>query len=81
SGDTLQIDDGALYTSLHRLEKRGLLEAEWGMSESRRRAKFYRLTAEGVRRLTQETMSWGRYASAVFRVLGTPLPDEGARRT
>jgi transcriptional regulator len=71
SAEALQVDDGALYTSLHRLERRGLLEAEWGMSESRRRAKYYRLTREGAKHLAHETRSWGRYAAAVFRVLGT----------
>lgn len=76
SAETLQIDDGALYTSLHRLEKRGLLAAEWGMSDSNRRAKYYHLTPEGVRRLADETRSWGRYASAVFRVLGTGMEAE-----
>lgn len=77
SGETLQIDDGALYTSLHRLEKRGLLAAEWGVSDSNRRAKYYSLTGDGVRRLEEETRSWGRYASAVFRVLGTRLDAAG----
>ena len=71
SEETLQVDDGALYTSLHRLEKKGLLSAEWGMSDSNRKAKFYRLTAEGTRRLDEESRSWSRYAAAVFRVLGT----------
>lgn len=70
SGDALQIDDGALYTALHRLENQGLLSAEWGMSSSRRKAKYYSLTSDGVRRLENETHSWTRYASAVFRVLG-----------
>ena len=78
SGDTLQIDDGALYTSLHRLEKQGLLGAEWGMSESKRRAKYYHLTRDGIRRLEEETRSWGRYAAAVFRVLGTSFETGGA---
>jgi len=78
SADALHIDDGALYTSLHRLEKRGHLASEWGMSDSNRRAKFYRLTPDGVRRLADETHSWSQYASAVFRVLGTRLePGQG----
>lgn len=70
SGDRLHIEDGALYTALHRLQKRGLLAADWGVSESNRRAKFYRLNAEGARRLEEESRAWSRYAAAVFSVLG-----------
>lgn len=72
SGEALRVEDGALYTSLHRLEKRGLLSAEWGMSESNRRAKYYRLTRDGARQLARESEDWTRYAAAVFNVLGLP---------
>lgn len=78
SAETLQIEDGALYTSLHRLEKRGLLGAEWGVSDSNRRAKYYRLTPEGTRRLDEESRAWTRYAAAVFRVLGPRAATAGS---
>lgn len=64
-----EIDDGALYQALHRMEERGWLESEWGHAENGRRARFYRLTADGRRRLAVETDSWLRYAAAVFKVL------------
>jgi len=67
---TLEIEDGALYTSLHRLEKRGLLESSWGTSENNRRAKYYALTENGTRELTGATRDWTRYAEAVSKVLG-----------
>lgn len=66
---TLVVEDGALYTALHRLEKRGLLESEWGATEGNRRAKFYALTAEGRAQLGAEARSWARYAEAIFKVL------------
>jgi transcriptional regulator len=65
----LGIEDAALYQALHRLERSGWIEAEWGLSENNRRAKFYQLTAEGRRQLRQETATWRRYAEAVFKVL------------
>ena len=67
--EALTIEEGALYPALHRLERRGLLEAEWDLTENNRQAKFYRLTAEGRRRLRAETASWVRFAEAVGRVL------------
>ena len=66
---TIEIEDGALYTSLHRLEKRGLLESTWGVSETNRRAKYYALTETGRAQLHAETQTWTRYAEAVFKVL------------
>lgn len=68
--ETLQIEDGALYTALHRMEKRRWLESRWGLSESKRRAKFYRLTASGWRRLEKGSTSWETYAEAVAKILG-----------
>ena len=65
----LGIEDAALYQALHRLERNGWIEAEWGLSENNRRAKFYQLTAEGRKQLRQETATWRRYADAVFKVL------------
>lgn len=69
SHDVLQVDEGALYPALHRLELRGLLAAEWGASENNRRAKFYRLTAAGRKHLQSERERWTRLASAVGFVL------------
>lgn len=66
---TLQVEDGALYTSLHRLEKRGFLHGEWSISEKGRRAKYYALSSEGQRQLESERRSWTEYAEAVFKVL------------
>ena len=69
TSDRLQIEEGALYTALHRMEKRGWLEAEWGVSENNRRAKYYELTARGKKQLRDETTAWNDYAAAVSRVL------------
>ena len=66
---TLEIEDGALYTSLHRMQKRGWLEAEWGVSENNRRAKYYALSADGREELARAEGDWSRYAEAVFKVL------------
>ena len=71
TGDTLQIEEGALYTALHRLEKRGMVESEWGLSENNRKAKFYQLTPLGRKQLRAKTALWERYAAAVFTVLRT----------
>ena len=67
--ETLQIEDGALYNALHRMEKRRWLESRWGLSENNRRAKFYRLTATGHRQLQASTSAWNAYADAVSKVL------------
>jgi PadR family transcriptional regulator PadR len=69
SGDALQIEDGALYTALHRMEKRGWLESRWGMSERKRRAKYYQLTRSGRRALASRSRTWARYAEAVGAIL------------
>jgi PadR family transcriptional regulator, regulatory protein PadR len=68
----LAIEDGALYTALHRMEKRGLLSAEWGVSENNRKAKYYGLTRKGRRRLESERTAWLRYAEAVYKVVTPP---------
>src|SRR3954464_8172389 len=67
--DALVVEEGALYTALHRLEKRGLVESEWGLSENNRRAKFYQLTTAGRHELRARSTSWARYADAVSKVL------------
>ena len=71
TADELQIEEGALYTALHRMEKRGWVESEWGLSENNRRARFYQLTTLGRRQLRTKTALWTRYAHAVFAVLQT----------
>jgi PadR family transcriptional regulator, regulatory protein PadR len=75
SDGSLAVIDGALYTSLHRMDERGWVESEWGISAKGKRAKFYRLTAAGRRALRTETDGWNQYVAAVARVLsGAPLP-------
>jgi PadR family transcriptional regulator PadR len=69
SQDVLQVNQGSLYPALHRLEHRGWIEAEWDVSELGRRAKFYRLTASGRRRLAVEAREWERMTTAIGRVL------------
>jgi transcriptional regulator len=69
SGGSLAVDDSALYQSLHRLEGRGYVEAEWGVTENNRRARYYRLTAGGRRQLRAETDTWLRYTESVTAVL------------
>jgi transcriptional regulator len=69
TGDVLQIEEGALYPALHRLELKGLIESEWGLSENNRKAKYYQLTPRGRAHLRAETTFWRRYAEAVFTVL------------
>ena len=75
SDGELELQDSALYQALHRIEKSGWIEAEWGISDKGRRAKYYRLTAEGERQLEREKGFWNRYAAAVFNVL-RPMADE-----
>jgi transcriptional regulator len=65
----IEIEDAPLYKSLHRLEKAGHVEAEWGLSENTRRARYYQLTSAGRRALKAEETAWRRYAEAVFKVL------------
>jgi PadR family transcriptional regulator, regulatory protein PadR len=65
----LNIEDAALYQALHRLDRQGLVDAEWGPSENNRRARYYTLTAAGRKRLREETGNWRRYSRAVDAVL------------
>ncbi len=69
SQQALKVEEGALYPALHRLELRGLLNAEWGASENNRRAKFYRLTTQGRKRLEAESQRWARLSAAVAFVM------------
>jgi PadR family transcriptional regulator, regulatory protein PadR len=63
------VEEGSLYPALYRMERRGLIEAEWGTSELGRKAKFYRITAKGKRQLAADTAEWSRFATAVSKVL------------
>ena len=65
----LAVEDAALYQALHRLESRGLLVSEWGVSDNNRRAKYYEITRKGRNWLAEESSTWQRYARAVFSVL------------
>ena len=67
----VEVEDGSLYPALYRMEKKGLIDAEWGLSELGRRAKFYRLTPKGRRQLSAQTADWTRFAAAISRVLTT----------
>ena len=69
SKDALRVNQGSLYPALHRLEEEGLIEAEWGISELGRRAKFYEITAPGRRQLARESATWRKFAEAVQLVL------------
>jgi|ERR1043166_2813945 transcriptional regulator len=75
SRDALRIPQGSLYPALYRLEHQGLIAADWGESENNRKAKYYRLTPAGRRRLKEETVSWNQLASAVATLLAT-TPEE-----
>jgi transcriptional regulator len=75
SGGALQIQQGALYPALYRLEHQGLIASEWGTSENNRKAKYYHLTAAGRRRLGEETASWNHVATAIARALAA-TPQE-----
>lgn len=68
---TFQVKPGSLFPALHRLEERGWLSSQWGESENRRRARYYRLTSAGERRLRTETGKWARIAVAMSAALGT----------
>lgn len=69
SSDVLRIQQGSLYPALHRLERRGWIQAEWGTSENNRRAKYYELTRAGKKQLEKEEKSWRKLAAAVEQVL------------
>jgi PadR family transcriptional regulator, regulatory protein PadR len=69
SDEVLRIEEGSLYPALYRMEQRGLIESEWGVSENNRQAKFYKLTRKGRREMDAESDSWTRLSTAVARVL------------
>jgi PadR family transcriptional regulator, regulatory protein PadR len=78
SGDALLVDHGSLYPALQRLERAGLIASEWGTSEHNRRARFYKLTRSGRRKLVAETGKWEKVVQAVAGVLRAPQEEEGA---
>ena len=67
----LQVEDRALYVSLHRMDERGWVECQWGLTENNRKARYYQLTPEGRKQLAAQTRTWTRYAAAVSKVLQT----------
>jgi len=69
--DLVKVEDGSLYPALYRMEERGLIKSEWGLSDNNRRAKFYRLTKAGQRKLEAERANWDRISKAVSRILQT----------
>ena len=69
SESVLQVNQGSLYPALHRLERQGWIDAEWGVSENGREARFYRLTRAGQRQLQMETANWARMSAAIERIL------------
>jgi transcriptional regulator len=69
--DVLKIEDGSLYPALYRMEERGWVKAEWGVSENNRRAKFYKLTSAGRKQLAAEAANWKRVSKAISRILQT----------
>ena len=72
TGEVLKVEEGALYPALHRLERKGLLEEEWRLTETNRQAKFYTLTAAGRKHLRAEMQRWSEYSTAVSTVLTAP---------
>lgn len=69
TGEAVMVEEGSLYPALYRMERRGLIEADWGTSELGRRAKFYRITGRGRRQLAADTEAWARFAAGVAKVL------------
>jgi PadR family transcriptional regulator PadR len=77
--DALRVEEGSLYPALYRMAKKRWITAEWGLSDNNRRAKYYRLTAEGRRQLREQTSGWYRFASAVNRALGSSVTPSWAK--
>jgi PadR family transcriptional regulator PadR len=74
SDEALLVEEGTLYPALWRMESRGFVEAEWGLSDNNRKAKYYKLTSEGRRYLRAETKTWEAYAEAVAKILSATAP-------
>lgn len=73
--DALKVEEGSLYPALHRLQRRGWVDSEWGVSESNRRAKYYKLTRQGRAQLKREVAAWEAMVAAVGKVLGEAKPN------
>ena len=73
--DTLLVEEGTLYPALHRLERKGAVRSEWGVSDNNRQAKFYSLTSAGRSRFRRDLSLWQRYATAIEKALATPSPS------
>ena len=69
SDEVLQVEDGALYPALHRLERKGWIQSEWGVTENNRRARYYELTGHGRRQLERELESWSRFSAAIGKIV------------
>jgi len=72
--DALHVEEGSLYPALHRLESQGLVESEWGVSENKRRARFYKLTPRGLKQINVEISHWRKMVEAVNRVIDPLTP-------
>ena len=78
TGDALQVEEGSLYPALHRMERRGWISAEWGQSESNRKAKFYQLTRTGRSQLGRQVDMWGKLVTAIGLVLSADPAEAGS---
>ena len=79
SQGVLEVNQGSLYPALYRMAKKGWIKGEWGITENKRRAKYYRLTEEGRRQFSQQSSGWARLAGAVNAAVGTVQPPHWAR--
>jgi transcriptional regulator len=77
--DELRVEEGSLYPALHRMERKGWIESDWGVSENNRRAKYYRLTEAGRGRLEEQSVGWERFAGAVGKALHATQAPQRAR--
>jgi transcriptional regulator len=79
TGDVLHVEEGSLYPALYRMSRKGWIRGEWGVTENNRKAKYYRLTAEGQRQFREQSSGWQRFAGAVSRAVGTTQAPSWAR--
>ena len=77
--DVLRVEEGSLYPALYRMVKKGWISGEWGITENKRRAKYYRLTASGREELAAQSSGWARLANAVSQAVGATTPPEWAK--
>ena len=77
--DVLRVEEGSLYPALYRMTRKGWIKGEWGLSENNRRAKYYRLTAEGKRQYRDQATGWQRFAAAVGQAIGSTNAPSWAR--